>query len=212
LRFASVNLEKDKHGEAYNKVVEQLEKGDKERWTFLKACLMKLGLEANHSLQPVPSLSPLHLSCFHPSEIPSLLLSWREIVTKSPAGQLFIASENDTFYIRNPHSSLTECAQASSSPPDSLDLSSLSISDPAEHEAETASGVDRIQVDYDAILKHIIVHTTDFPPYKETPDFNHALYYNSLSRFTGPQRKRSTFGQYLLYGAVVTSTSTLLEK
>jgi biotin--protein ligase len=172
---------------------------------------MKLGLEVNHSAQPVPSLSPLHLSCCHPSEIPSLLLSWKDVVSKSAAGQLCIKGENDTFYIRNPPTSLTESAQLSS-PEDSLDLSSLSISDSAEHDAEITSGVDRIQVDYDAILKHIIVHTTDFPSYKETPDFNHALYYNSLSRFTGPQRRRSTFGQYLLYGAVVTSTSTLLEK
>jgi biotin---protein ligase len=207
-RFAAVNLEKDKHGDEFKMAVEELEKGEEARQAFFKACLMKLGLNVNPSAQPVPSLSPLHLSCLNPSEVSALLSTWKEIVSKSPSEQLYIVGENDTFHIRNPPVSLAQSAKPSS--PDDINLSSLTISD-SENEAENISGMDRI-VDYDKMLKHLIVHTTEIPSFKETPQFNHALYYSSLSKFTGPRRTKSSFGQYLLYGEVVTSTSTILEK
>lgn len=207
-RFAAVNLEKDKHGDDYKATVEELEKGEEARQVFFKACLVKLGLQVNLSAQPVPSLSPLHLSCLNPSETSSLLSSWKDIISESPSKQLYIVGENDTFHIRNPPESLVQFAKPNT--PDDLNLSSLTISD-SENEAENFSGNDRI-VDYDKMLKHLIIHTTEIPPYKETPQFNHAIYYASLSKFTGPRRTKSSFGEYLLYGEVVTSTSTILDK
>jgi biotin--protein ligase len=207
-RFAAVNLEKDKHGDDYKATVEELEKGEEARQVFFKACLVKLGLQVNLSAQPVPSLSPLHLSCLNPSETSSLLSSWKDIISESPSKQLYIVGENDTFHIRNPPESLVQFAKPNT--PDDLNLSSLTISD-SENEAENFSGNDRI-VDYDKMLKHLIIHMTEIPPYKETPQFNHAIYYASLSKFTGPRRTKSSFGEYLLYGEVVTSTSTILDK
>ena len=201
-------MEKDKHGDDFKAEVEKLETGEASRQVFFRACLLKLGLQVNPSAQPVPSLSPLHLSCLNPSEISPLLSTWKDITSKSSSAQLFIAGENDTFHIRNPPDVLVQSAKPSS--PDDINLSSLSISD-SETEAENNSGADRI-VDYDKMLKHLIVHTSDIPPFKETPQFNHAIFYSNLSRFTGPRRTKSSFGQYLLYGEVVTSTSTLLEK
>src|ERR1700760_3226564 len=164
LRFATVNLEKEKHGADYKVTVEELEKGEEARQVFFKACLVKLGLQANLSAQPVPSLSPLHLSCLDPAETSSLLSTWKDIISESPSQQLYIVGENDTFHIRNPPESLVQFAKASTL--DDINISSLTISD-SENEAENISGNDRI-VDYDKMLKHLIIHTTDIPLYKET--------------------------------------------
>jgi biotin---protein ligase len=186
--------------------VEELEQDEEARQLFFKACLLKLGLQVNHSAQPVPSLSPLHLSSQNPSDTQSLLSSWRDIITKSSTEEIVILGQSDTFLIRNPPPSLLQSTKPSTSDTNLPNLSALSLSE------DTADLVgDRI-VDYDKIVKHIIVHASSTPSYRETPEFNHAIYYTSLSRFTGPRRNPSSFGQHLLYGEVVTSTSTLLEK
>lgn len=201
-------MEKDKHDDNFKAVAEQLEKDEEPRQIFFKACLLKLGLQVNESTKPVPSLSPLYLSSLEPANLSTLFLSWGKIIAKTKSDQLYIMGENDKFYIRNPPESLLHDISIGKAN-DLPNLSSLNISDP-EDEAENSTS-DKI-VDYDRILKHLIIHPTSHPSYKETPSFNHATYYSALTRFTGPRRTNSTFGQTLLYGEVVTSTSTLLEK
>jgi biotin--protein ligase len=196
-RFDPSLLEKNKHGERYTKAVEELEKDDSQRRAFLKACFVKLGLQVNPNPQPVPSLSPLHLSSSSPHDVSSLLPKWESILTRSRSGQVTLAGDSNKFHLRNVPNSYA--------PEHDLDLSSLSMT---EKEVDDVSGS---EVDYDKIAKHIILHLDGRPSLKETPAFNHALFYDSLERSMS-YRRDYTFGKYILYGEVVTSTSTMLEK
>jgi biotin--protein ligase len=89
--------------------------------------------------------------------------------------------------------------------------------------APTGTTTDSI-IDYNTVTKQILVHTSPaHPSNKETPYFNHSTFFSHLtscdtdgaSAFSpgiphpGP---RSRFGNPLIYGEVVTSTNTLLEK
>lgn len=109
-----------------------------------------------------------------------------------------MVGDSDKFHLRN--------LPDSYAPDHDLDLSSLSLD--SEKEVDDVSGS---AVDYDKIAKHLILHLGDRPSLKETPAFNHALFYDSLERSTS-YRRDYTFGRYVLYGEVVTSTSTMLEK
>jgi biotin---protein ligase len=185
--------------------VEELERDDGHRRAFLKACFVKLGLQVNPNPQPVPSLSPLHLSSSSPHDVSTLLPKWESILTRSRSGQVTLVGDSDKFHLRNlPDSCLP--SQSSNAPEHDLDLSSLTVG--SEKEVDDVSGS---EVDYDKIAKHIILHMDGRPSLKETPAFNHALFYDSLERSTS-YRRDFTFGKYILYGEVVTSTSTMLEK
>jgi biotin---protein ligase len=80
-------------------------------------------------------------------------------------------------------------------------------------------------IDYSTITKEILVHTTSptHPNSKETPYFNHSAFFAHLTSsdaneppvsFSSPFHSEppSRFGSPLIYGEVVTSTNTLLEK
>ena len=73
-------------------------------------------------------------------------------------------------------------------------------------------GEDRI-VDYNSIVKRIIVHEMEYPLSKETPYFNHHAFYSNLEHYQAHSKEEATeFGKIMLYGEVVTSTNTMLEK
>lgn len=63
----------------------------------------------------------------------------------------------------------------------------------------------------DSPAKRVIIHEETWPVGKETPCFNHEAFYANLRHYAG-SAVREVFGASLLYGEVVTSTSTLLEK
>lgn len=70
---------------------------------------------------------------------------------------------------------------------------------------------DRI-VDYNAVIKRMIVHD-DIPDNKETPYFNHHAYFSNLKEYQSQSKEAiSLFGSSFLYGEVLTSTNTILEK
>ena len=78
-------------------------------------------------------------------------------------------------------------------------------------EDETAAG-DKI-IDYDRVIKKVIMHEGELPSSRETPCFNHHGYYANLAHYHSKcANSEPEFGKYLLYGEVVTSTNTLLEK
>lgn len=169
--------------------------------------LVKLGLVVSQELSSVPSLSRLHLSSLHHFLVPELLASWDDITTKED-GEEYIKGENDTFHLEKQSSRWSVNSLLKSLPlpgvPGAIN----------EHTADQVDGAseDRI-LDYSKILKRIIPHEQEWPAAKETPYFNHHSFYANLQRY---QREASSeaedFGKYLLYGEVVTSTNTILEK
>lgn len=199
-RFAAVNLDKSAGGRDYPKLVDTLTADDKARTDFLKACLIKLGLEINQETTTVPSLSCLHLSSLDPAGITQLSSSLEEVIIKED-GKEFLKDENDTFLIERPQS---------------FDMKNLeaALSDEVEESTKTdqkSDSEDRI-IDYNSIIKRLILHGS-LPNSKLTPYFNHQAFYANLETYRSQSKEElSDFGSQLLYGEVVTSTNTILEK
>jgi biotin---protein ligase len=208
-RFAAVNLNPNSDGPDYPKVVQELAADDELRVNFLKACLIKLGLVISQETSSVPSLSRLHLSSQHNHLIGELLASWEEIITVEDDEE-YIKGENDTFHFEKQESrwSMNNLVK-------SLPLPAIVSGAKKEYTADAeqiAALEDRI-VDYNQIVKRIIPHEDEWPGTKETPYFNHHSYYANLKKYqleSGGQAEE--FGKTLLYGEVVTSTNTILEK
>ncbi|MBE3043169.1 hypothetical protein IMZ48_11475 [Candidatus Bathyarchaeota archaeon] len=67
-------------------------------------------------------------------------------------------------------------------------------------------------MDYEGVLKRIVPHEENWPDCKETPCFQHNVFYSSLREFRGWERGAERCGDQILYGEVLTSTNTILEK
>lgn len=206
VRFAAINLDPTSNGPDYAKLVEALAEDDESRVNFLRACLAKFGLLVSQDISMVPSLSRLHLSSIHHHLVSEILASWEVIMTRED-GEEFIKGENDTFLLENLDSrwSVKPLANALSLP----GVLKGSESTPAD---QVDASDDRI-VDYDAVTKRLITHETEWPGTKETPYFNHNAFYANLQKYQKEGGcEAEEYGKYLMYGEVVTSTNTLLEK
>lgn len=172
---------------------------DKQRANFLRACLLKLGLRVNAKENAVPSLSGLHLSSLKSANTTEILASLQDIITVEN-GEEHIKDDNDTFHILSQSSSSRE---------------SEIRTDSKEESAKTDcddTNEDRI-INYSTIVKCIVIHDEEYPAHRETPYFNHHAYYANLRYYQSQSTERGIeFGQDLLYGEVVTSTNTILEK
>ena len=196
-RFAAVNLDRSQGGQSYGKVIDALAEDDIERVNFLKACLLKLGLNVSDDKQAVPSLSRLHLSGAEKTNVTELLAYLKEIIA-SEADEDYIRGENDTFLLENPSR---------------WSMGDLKKDLPGSEDSSTngASDQDKI-INYDAVVKRIVAHESDYPSCKDTPYFNHHAFFSNLKHYQTISKSQTTFGKHLLYGEVVTSTNTMLEK
>jgi len=172
-----------------------LEKDEKLRSDFFKACLLKLGLQINSSEQAIPSLSRLHLSAMNTSDVADLVGSWQEIITVEE-GEDFIKGENDILHLEDPDMRWSMSAMKAAIP----------STEETKRESETDDSGDRI-IDYNKIVKRLASHKQDLPSSKETPYFNHRAFFSNLVHYD----PKAQFGKFLCYGEVVTSTSTMLE-
>lgn len=180
-------------------MVQAIADDDQERIDFLKACLWKLGLEVNQEQVAVPSLSQLHLSSYLPAATSELVASLAEIIS-TKAGRNVIEDENDTFRL--------ERASAWS-----LDSIADELSKVEDEKSDRKLADEARIIDYDAIEKHVIIHDEGLPQSKATPYFNHQAYFANLKHYQSTSAEGSDgLGKHLLYGEVVTSTNTLLEK
>ena len=180
-------------------MVEQLEKDDGSRATFLKGCLTKLGLQVSQEEIPVPSLSRLHLSSLVPSGSSEVVAALEDIITVED-GEEYIKDDNDTFHIEVP----------------SAWSSGSAVTKTGEEEVDRGDSEDRI-LNYSTIIKRLVVHEKEHPSSKETPYFNHHAFFANLSQYQSQlteenDEQNDEFGTNLLYGEVVTSTNTILEK
>jgi biotin---protein ligase len=206
-RFASVNLDRKSGGPEYSKIIDALAEDDASRTNFLKRCLSKLGLTVSDESSMVPSLSRLHLSSVNHIEVSEVLEELKTVVT-SEDGEVYIKGENDTFHIET-HTSRWSVNALLESLPTSNTGKSENLTKPDQ---VNGPADDRI-LDYSKIIKRLIPHEEGWPGSKETPYFNHHAFYANLRRY---QQEKSSeaeeFGKVLMYGEVVTSTNTLLEK
>lgn len=188
-RFAAVNLSPKPEIPDYDLLMNKLAESDRARVTFLKACLEKLGLEPNTSDSAIPALSTLHLSSSNNSEVAELLCGWESIMDKEDGVEL-IRGETDTFRIENEEEILSM----------------------SELEGALPQDVGDMVLDYENVVKKIVPHERELPTLKQTPHFNHKLFFADLQRFQKVENDAESWGNILMYGDVVTSTNTLLEK
>lgn len=183
----------------FDQVVDSLAQDDKQRVDFFKACLWKLGLQVNQEQNAVPSLSRLHLSSISPACTSELLASLEDIISTEEGHQI-IKDDNDTFIIEK--ASAWSWDGVADTLPRTEDVNA----------DEEALSEDRI-LDYRTIKKQIVVHDKDLPQTRATPYFNHQAYFANLKQYQSASRRvGNDFGKHILYGEVVTSTNTLLEK
>jgi biotin--protein ligase len=185
-RFAAVNLNPNEGGSDYKDVVDAIAADDKERTEFLKACLLKLGLQVAQDIS-VPSLSSLHVSGLD-AEVPLEILSLLAPSLTNENDNEYLKDENDTFRIERP--------------------GAWKLSDLEEALPTDGDGI----VDYQTVTKRLVIHD-ELPSSKLTPYFNHHAFYSNLRQYQSESRGgASEFGSNLMYGEVVTSTNTILEK
>ncbi|KAB5566282.1 biotin-protein ligase [Coniochaeta sp. 2T2.1] len=193
--FSAGNLSRQPDVPGYDDLIEALAADEASATEFLKACLTKLGLEVSQEALLVPSPSTIHLSSINHTEVGELLQSLSNIITKDDQGEEFIRDQNDTFHLEKPE---TRWSMAS------LSEALLPKSTTNAPSIDTA--------DASKITKRIVSHEESWPETKETPYFNHATFYTSLQEYRQLDRHAREWGDILMYGEVVTSTNTLLEK
>lgn len=199
-RFAPANLNKNAGGPEYARIVEELAAHDKSRTDFMKALLVKLGLQVSQETTTVPSLSSLHLSASDPAEATEIYQSLQSVTTKEDDAE-YLKDAADTFRIEK-SGTWNMGALDESLPDDSKQ------GDQPESAAEEQPG----DVDYAAIVKRLVIHD-DHPPPKTTPCFNHNAFYSNLHHYQSLSKEgASRFGSQLLYAEVITSTNSILEK
>jgi len=143
----------------------------------------------------IPSLSSLHLSSIQHSEVDELLFSWEEIMTRD-GGEEYIQGENDLFHVEKRESRWNQGQEL----PKSLAM------------GQPDGATDEKIIDFNSVLKKIVPHDESWPGPKLTPSFNHGLFYSSLKGYRQLDEKATEWGSVLMYGEVVTSTNTLLDK
>lgn len=203
--FSAANLSPQYGVPDYDELIAKLKADDGARTNFLKACLRKLGLEVNEDTSTVPSLSRLHLSSIVSNDVDDLLCTWDEIISKEN-GEEFIRDDSDTFHLEKPSTKWSFTPLKESLP--SSDTDSQIDSDNQAPVDATSQGI----VDYRTIVKRIVAHDEAWPEAKATPYFNHHAFYGSLQEYRRKDTDAEEWGDYLMYGEVVTSTNTLLEK
>ena len=190
----------------YDRIVKALKEDDQQRIDFLKACLLKLGLQVSQEETAIPSLSRLHLSSVERDDMSRLVEALKDIITERD-GEQYIEDENDTFHLEKP--SRWSLASVGDTPTSMTDGSS----DHREEEEEEAEKDQAKIIEYDTVVKRLLIHDTGQPESKDTPYFNHHAYVANLKYYEDQSKSSGrTFGKELLYGEVVTSTNTLLEK
>lgn len=177
----------------YSAVVDTLQEHNGARIEFMKLILKKMGLNVNTHEIPIPSLSRLCLTSSYPPSLKHLVNSWRENIGFTGPDSNELKGTCDTFRI-------WDALQH-----DKYVNSSDSVADKMNSDP----------LDFDKIVKDIDVYYSGVVDNKTTPLFNHSLYYTSLEQFRnalGSGSSSNSIGNTILYGQVVTSTSTLLFK
>lgn len=220
--FAPTNLNKSNGLPSYASVIDAIAASDSTRVQFLKSCLTKFGLKANEEEKAVPSLSRLHLTAHQASDVSELMSSLHEIITLID-GDEYVKGENDMFHFEKPSAwsmNTIPKAVAAVLPKAVTGGANLEGSDSPE-KLETRQNENEQRehdssdntIDFDKVIKKVVVHENGLPSSRETPSFNHHSYYANLAHYHSKcGTEDPLFGTRLLYGEVVTSTNTLLEK
>ncbi|KAF3938349.1 hypothetical protein ABW19_dt0200963 [Dactylella cylindrospora] len=185
--FAASSLRKTSDQESYPELLKALEENEPQRLQFMTSCFKLLGLKTNAKETAPPKLSKLHVSCLDIKDVSVFMQTLSEL--KEPNyngdGYGFIQGENDDFLLEDQRSHPTEDRHEEDPP------------------AQSVGSQSQVQKP----LFRLKVHNEDYPTLEETPYFNWSTYFQHLG-----QEGATAFGSPLLYGEVITSTNTILDK
>ena len=205
-RFITANSMPKEEAAGFDKLVRVLVHNESQRMLFMSACLVKLGLDVGtrkDKEKEVPPQSPIHLSCEQPFELQSLVAALKENIYVED-GEQYMDDDSDKFHFVDPSAWDMEGLRTA------LRLPKAEEAD-ATNQTHGSTG-NRIR-DYSNVTKNLLVHISGHPSAQQTPQFNHGQFYHYLTQYQASTENTSFgFGQLLLYGEVVSSTNTLLEK
>lgn len=178
--------------ENYTRTLQTLIGAQDSRLTFMRSLLLKMGLQVDQSAVPIPGLSRLSLTAANPLRIAPLI----EILTKE-IGDVenpnLLKGYNDTFLLCNAEKGVFD--------------------NPTEAQVKDQEHDESYNTDLDKVVKMVDVYYNGYPDNRMSSSFNHELYYTSLKKYFEKQNgSAEAIGTMLLYGDVVTSTSTMLYK
>ncbi|KAH3680949.1 hypothetical protein WICMUC_000092 [Wickerhamomyces mucosus] len=176
-------MKKDLGNSQYNELIGNLLQTNESRQHFLRALLVKLGLKVNDNELVRPRLTPLTLSSPIPGNISNILDQLLANVGLSGDDHNLLVGNQDTFRLHK-----GEDTQNS-------------------HQLDKQEEFE----DPDTVIKELYVYTDSLPDRKSTSFFDIPTYFRLLQENYG-SLYRANAGSTLLYGEVVTSTSSMLDK
>ncbi|KAJ4305158.1 biotin holocarboxylase synthetase [Kalmusia sp. IMI 367209] len=206
--FAPANLSKPADNPNYSSAIDAITTTDSTRVSFLRLMLSKLALKVNEEEQAVPSLSRLHLSSHKPADVADLVASWSEIFTVVD-GEEYVKGEHDVFQIEKEGGawSVQGLKRAVSGVVEVLPkVVPVNENEKRETpESQNEPEVEKKPKTKEDEIRERIEYTTSTSP-------DQILDYDQIIKKIKTQNLGHVFGNSLLYGEVVTSTNTLLEK
>ena len=155
------------------------------RQSLLRSTLSMLNLDVSEVPAPPPRLLPLFLTSDNPDTLASTLSSLACIKTGAQTTSFEIKDRHDRFVLHNFDQAATIWAEATLAP--------------------GTSDAEELQL----APKNIIACIEGLPARNLTPLFDVAAYFRQLRTTIHPP---TPFGDILLYGEIVTSTQTMLDK
>jgi biotin---protein ligase len=166
-----------------------------------------LGLRVSKETSSIPQQSNFHLSSVNPLDISLLLEDLKDIITIE-GGEEYIKGGNDTFHIEKESS---RWSKGSLVKPLAM-INSVGAEDRSGTGQHNVPVENRI-IDYGTVLQSLIPYENNWPGAKETPFFNHHEFFANLRRYQQEYSSEAEeFGHILMYGEVLNSTNTILEK
>lgn len=182
--YSSVALSPTEEWQEKSVVRDILKTNESQRLNFMRELFIKMGLKVNEEDNPVPNLSRLFLSARYPESLRTLIEKLRTNVGFTGESNNLLKDNNDTFRLLDANKGLFE-------------------------EERTEENLNGSQKD-NLIQKDVDIYYTGIPNPRQSPYFNHELYYTELDSLSSSVR--GELGSFILYGEVVTSTSTMLDK
>ncbi|KAN0095161.1 class II aaRS and biotin synthetase [Hyaloscypha variabilis] len=154
---------------------------------LFRACVGKLGMKLEEREDEELQLSAIHISSITPSNTQNLKDSWQNLILSKDETEYIVDMKN-TFRIETVTAERPVANDKNEGPLPAVNHS---------------QGSDLC----------VLVHVEDYPSHEETPLFDHNEFYSSLKRFRSiSSQQLDNFGSSLMYGQVMTSTNTILEK
>lgn len=176
-------LKQDHSDEHYTNIINKLVDTNESRLIFLRSCLQKLGLSVNDNEVVRPRLTPIILSSPIPGQTQKII---SDIIIN-------VGLQGDSNDLIKGNSDIIRLHQGEEP------NSSHQLNKQEEFE------------DPDTAVKELYVFTDSLPDRRITPYFDIRQYFRHLQERCG-SLSPGTAGSTLLYGEVVTSTSSMLDK